>query len=123
METIKNFWIKLILVLLPLFIIGFVNAVIIYENQKHLSKEMLVCQETKVNNEVLLQYIQLHKQIHEAMKGNIEQNSDQIKRLEKKLDDFIQRWLTANTRGDESYIMEDEIYNFYVKNGINPFHM
>ena len=123
METIKNFWLKLILVLLPFFVVGFVNAVVMYQNQKHLEQDMLTCKESKVNNEVLLQYIQLHKQIHEAMQGNINQNNSEIRRLEKKLDDFINKYLSINTRGKESYIMQDEIYTFYVDNGLNPFHI
>ena len=97
--TDNQFWKKLILVLLPLFIIGVVNTVIMWNNLAHLETEVQYNKETKVTNEVLLQYIQLHKQIHDATSKDVDGNSEQIKALRIRLDNFITKYLSYNSRG------------------------
>jgi len=124
-ENIDNtFWRKLILVLLPLFILGVVNAAIMYSNQNNMKEQIQLCQESKVSNDVLLQYIQLHKEIHIMIEKGIDHNSKEIQRLEKKIDEFIKQYLTSNTRGDSGLnIKQDDLYQFYVDSGVNPLHV
>ena len=124
-NTDSTFWKRLILVLLPLFILGVVNAAIMYSNQVNMKEQVLLCQETKVSNDVLLQYIQLHKELHRMIDNGVESNKEDIKRLEKKIDDFINKYLSMNTRGEDesSYIKQDDLYEFYVNAGINPLHI
>ena len=121
-----KFWQRLILVLTPLFIIGVVNTAIQYGGQIENTHDIEELKTNKVDNDVLLQYMQLNKEIQEAMKENVNTNCNNLKRLEKKLDDFIIKYLSfkSETRG-ETYnlrIDQSDLYEFYCNNGINPLH-
>lgn len=124
MQNIDNgFWKKLMLVLLPLFLVGVVNAIMVYGSIQYLSKQVEKNSSGKVSNEVLLQYMQLHKELHEALDKSIDRNDAKIKVLEKRMDDFITKYLSLQTRGSSMNIKQDDLYEFYVCNGVNPLHV
>ena len=123
-QSNNGFWKKMILVLTPIFIVGVINAVILYNNQKHIERDVINCKETKVNNDVLLQYIQLHAELHQAIQDDVKENSNKIKELERKLDDFINRFLSLQTRSyqNNKLIFRDDLYIYYANMGVNPEH-
>jgi len=123
-ETNNGFWKKMILVLTPIFIVGVINAVFVYNNQVHIKEDVLDCKETKVNNDVLMQYIQLHAELHKAIRDDVKENSSKIKELEKKLDDFINKFLSLHVRSNKqgNNIFRDDLYIYYATMGVNPEH-
>lgn len=87
-----------------LILIAVVVIVSMRTQISHIEQDVMKCQENKVNNDVLLEYIRAHERFHELEGKERDRNTDELKELRGVINQIRDDYISMRTRGTSNFI-------------------